>query len=139
MRISLPVVLAIGLLTSVDNSWSQSSNASAPVVLPGIPADDPDFAAFLPVTKGIKPPKAISSPDPKYPDIPVDADPQGMVVMLIGITATGHVDPVRVLHSDEAAFEKTAVDTVKKWKFRPAQKDGHPVPVQVTVEMKFQR
>jgi TonB family protein len=44
-----------------------------------------------------------------------------------------------VLRSDEAAFEKTAVETVKKWKFKPAQKDGHPVPVQVTVEMKFER
>jgi len=139
MRISLPVALAIGLLTFVGNSRGQSSNASAPVVVPGIPADDPEFAAFLPVTKGIKPPKATSSPDPKYPDIPADAEPQGTVVMLIGITAKGHVEPVRVLHSDETAFEKTAVDTVKKWRFRPAQKDGHSVPVQVTVEMKFQR
>ena len=59
--------------------------------------------------------------------------------MLIGITAKGHVEPVRVVHSDEPAFEKTAVDTVKKWRFRPAEKDGRPVPVQVTVEMKFQR
>jgi outer membrane biosynthesis protein TonB len=31
------------------------------------------------------------------------------------------------------------VDTVKKWKFKPAEKNGQPVPVQVTVEMKFQR
>jgi len=28
---------------------------------------------------------------------------------------------------------------VKKWKFKPAEKNGQPVPVQVTVEMKFQR
>ena len=87
----------------------------------------------------MKPPKAISAPDPKFPDLPEGAEDRGTVVMLIGVNAKGHVGAVRVLRSDEAAFEKTAVETVKKWKFKPAQKDGHPVPVQVTVEMKFER
>jgi len=49
------------------------------------------------------------------------------------------VEAVRVLRSDEPAFEKSAMETVKTWKFRAAEKDGKPVPVQVTVEMKFQR
>jgi TonB family protein len=136
------MVLALGLLAFAGAACAQSgnpSNDSSAVVASGTPADDPAFAAFLPVTKGIKPPKAISAPDPKYPDIPAHAEPQGTVVLLIGINAKGHVEPVRVLHSDEPAFEKTALDTVKKWKFKPAEKNGHPVPVQVTVEMKFQR
>jgi len=136
------MVLAVGLLAFAGAAHGQSgnsSNDSSAVVASGAPAEDPAFAAFLPVTKGIKPPKAISAPDPKYPDIPADAEPQGMVVLLIGINAKGHVEPVRVLHSDEPAFEKTALDTVKRWKFKPAEKNGHPVPVQVTVEMKFQR
>ncbi|MGA2370541.1 MAG: energy transducer TonB [Candidatus Korobacteraceae bacterium] len=110
---------------------SQSSTAS--------PADDPAFASFQPVTKGIKPPKATSAPDPKFPDLPADAEPRGTVVMLIGVNTKGHVEAVRVLRSDEQAFETTAVATMKKWKFKPAQKDGRPVPVQITVEMKFQR
>ena len=59
--------------------------------------------------------------------------------MLVGVNTKGHVQAVRVLRSDEQAFEKSAVETVKKWKFKPAEKDGQPVPVQVTVEMKFQR
>lgn len=142
MRFFSPMVVALGLLAFAGGAYGQngnSSNDSSAVVASGTPADDPAFAAFLPVTKGIKPPKAVSAPDPKYPDIPVDAEPQGTVVMLIGITAKGHVEPVRVVHSDEPAFEKTALDTVKKWKFKPAEKNGHPVPVQVTVEMKFQR
>ena len=59
--------------------------------------------------------------------------------MLVGINAKGRVDVVRVLRSDEPAFELSAVNTVKKWKFRPAEKNGQAVPVQVTVEMKFEK
>ena len=46
--------------------------------------------------------------------------------MMIGVNAKGHVAVVRVLRSDEAAFEKTAVETVKKWKFKPAEKMDVP-------------
>ena len=87
----------------------------------------------------MKPPKATHAPDPKFPDLPPDAEPHGTVVMLVGVNAKGHVAAVRVLRSDEKAFEQSAVDTVKKWKFKPAEKNGQPVPVQVTVEMKFQK
>jgi TonB family protein len=59
--------------------------------------------------------------------------------MLVGVNAKGRVEAVRVLRSDEHAFETSAVNTVKKWKFRPAEKNGQAVPVQVTVEMKFEK
>ena len=142
MRILAPMALAIILAMLATSAFSQNSSASkdsAAIVASGVPVDDSTFAAFQPVVRGVKPPKATSAPDPKYPDLPEGAEPQGTVLMLIGVTAKGHVEPVRVLHSDEPAFEKTAVETVRKWRFRPAEKDGHPVPVQVTVEMKFQR
>jgi len=59
--------------------------------------------------------------------------------MLIGVNARGKVEPVRVLRSTNAAFEKSAVTTVKTWKFKPAKKDGQPIPAQLTVEMKFEK
>ncbi len=58
---------------------------------PANTVDDEAFAAYQRVTKGMKPPKATRSPDPDYPVIPVDAEPRGVVVMLIGIDAKGHV------------------------------------------------
>ena len=144
MRFLSLIALATWLLflpvhggAQTDNAQSDSSSTIS--TSPAAASDDPAFASFQPVTKGIKPPKATSAPDPKFPDLPADAEPRGTVVMLIGVNAKGHVEAVRVLRSDEQAFEQAAVATVRKWKFKPAEKDARPVPVQITVEMKFQR
>ena len=139
MRVLALIALAISLIFLSGPGWAQSSTPSDSSSTISTSADDPAFAQFPPLAKGTKPPKATFSPDPKCPDLPEGAEPRGTVVLLVGINAKGHVEPVRVVHSDEPAFEKTAVETVKKWKFKPAEKDGHPVPVRVSVEMKFQR
>ena len=44
-----------------------------------------------------------------------------------------------MLRASNEAFQDSAVNTVKTWKFSPAKKDGKPVPVQITVEMHFQK
>jgi protein TonB len=143
MRFYSSAILTVSLCVCSGISRAQTvaaqHDSSATVAASTAPADDPAFAGFQPIAKGMKPPKAVSAPDPKFPDLPQDAEQRGTVVMLIGVNTKGHVEAVRVLRSDEAAFEKTAVETVKKWKFKPAQKDGHAVPVQFTVEMKFER
>ncbi len=144
MRLLTLIAWSISLSLLAATAWPQSGNArpESSSTLSTSSADfsgDQAFSQFQRVTKGMKPPKATHSPDPKFPDLPPDAEQRGTVVMLVGINAKGHVEAVRVLRSDEHAFEATALDTVKKWKFRPAEKEGKAVPVQVTVEMKFER
>ena len=126
--------LAAQSVGAAGDSSSKISTA-APANFP----DDEAFAAYQRVTKGMKPPKATKSPDPEYPQIPAYAEPNGVVVMLVGINAKGRVELVHVLRASNPAFEDSAVFTVKTWRFSPAKKDGKPVPVQVTVEMKFQK
>jgi len=144
MRILALVALALSLTSFASDSLAQSSNArsdgasTVSTTTPELP-DDQTFAHFERITPGIKPPKAIHSPDPKFPDLPPDAEGRGIVVMLVGVDTKGRVQAVRVLRSDEKAFEQSAVATVRKWKFKPAERSGQAVPVQVTVEMKFQR
>ena len=143
MRILRLLVISVSLsfltITAPGQSRSRPESSSTVSTSTADFADDQVFSQFQRVTKGMKPPKATHAPDPKYPDLPPDAEPRGTVVMLVGISAKGHVEAVRVLRSDEHAFEATAVETVKKWKFKPAESGGKPVPVQVTVEMKFER
>jgi TonB family protein len=144
MRIFALLVLALSLISFAPNSLAQGARTSPDgsstmsTATPDLP-DDETFSHFERVTAGITPPRAIHAPDPKFPDLPPDAEPHGIVVMLVGLNTKGRVQAVRVLRSDEKAFEQSAVETVKKWKFKPAAKKGQPVPVQVTVEMKFTR
>ena len=141
MRTLILIALAILTLAFASSAAAQSSAAgdssSMSTSTPANMVDDEAFAAYQRVTKDMKPPKATKSPDPDFPVIPVDAEPRGVVVMLIGITAKGHVGPVHVLRASNDAFQQSAVSTVKTWRFSPAKKDGNAVPVQVTVEMKF--
>jgi TonB family protein len=133
----LTLVLASAVVAQSSSTASDSSKMST--TTPANGPDDEAFAAYQRVTSGMKPPKATRSPDPSYPEIPSDAEPKGVVIMLVGINTKGHVGLVHVLRSSNQAFENSAVSTVKTWKFSPAKKDGRPVPVQVTVEMKFQK
>ncbi len=118
---------------------SAADSSSMSTTTPAANVDDEAFNSYLRVTKDMKPPKATRSPDPDYPQIPADAEPNGIVVMLLGINEKGHVDLVHVLRASNDAFQNSAVSTVKTWKFSPAKKDGKAVPVKVTVEMKFQK
>ena len=146
MRTFLLIALALAICSFVEHGWTQTAggrprpeSSSTLSTSPADFAEDQTFSQFQRITKDMKPPKATDAPDPKFPDLPPDAEQHGTVVMLVGINVKGRVEAVRVLRSDQPAFETSAVNTVKKWKFRPAEKNGHAVPVQVTVEMKFEK
>jgi len=140
MRTLTLIALAIFGLIFASHATAQSGGtASDSSSISTTTVDDESFAAYQRVTKDMKPPKATKAPDPDYPEIPKDAEPRGVVVMLVGINTKGRVELVHVLRSSNDAFQNSAVSTVKTWKFSPAKSNGKPVPVQVTVEMHFQR
>ena len=141
MRIVILIALAIisFSLSSVAAAQTGKTAADSSSISTTTTVDDEAFNAYLRVSGDMKPPKATKSPDPDYPQIPADAEPNGVVVMLVGINPKGRVELVHVLRSSNDAFQNSAVSTVKTWKFSPAKKDGKPVPVQVTVEMRFQK
>jgi len=143
MRAHTTIALAILTVGFTSNVVSQSAKPAgdSSSISTSTPStiDDEAFTAYQRVTKEMKPPKATKSPDPDYPVIPADAEPRGVVVMLVGINAKGRVELVHVLRASNDAFQNSAMSTVKTWKFSPAKKDGKPVPVQVTVEMRFQK
>ena len=134
---SLVLLMVFGGTAAAQSTAAAGDSSSMSTSTPANTVDDEAFASYQRITKGMKPPKATRSPDPDFPVIPADAEPRGIVIMLIGINTKGHVELVHVLRASNDAFQQSAVSTVKTWRFTPAKKDGKAVPVQVTVEMKF--
>jgi TonB family protein len=83
-------------------------------------------------------PIPIYKPDPDYtPEARRDRI-QGTVSLWIVVDAQGNVSDIQEM-SDPLGdgLDKSAMDTVKTWKFTPAKRDGVPVAVRVRVEISF--
>ena len=133
------LMLQLGFIAAAQSGKTAADSSSISTTTPAAAVDDEAFNAYQRVTKDMKAPKATKAPDPDYPEIPSDAEPNGVVVMLVGVSTKGRVELVHVLRGSNAAFEASAVSTVRTWKFSPAKRHGQPVPVQITVEMRFQK
>jgi len=86
---------------------------------------------------GVSEPVPIYKPDPAYSEEARKAKYQGTVVLWIVVDAAGAVTDCRVVKPLGLGLDEKAVDTVKTWKFKPAQRNGTPVPVRVMVEVSF--
>jgi periplasmic protein TonB len=87
--------------------------------------------------RGVTAPHALYDPDPDYSDEARRVKYQGDVVLSVIVDAGGNVRDLQVARSLGMGLDEKAVDAVRKWKFAPGMKDGHPVAVQVNVEVKF--
>jgi len=103
---------------------------------PAEPARSPEFVKIGP---GVTPPEVVKKKDPKYTREAREAELEGLVMVEADIGPDGRVHDARVLRPLGMGLDQRAVDAVKKWKFKPAMKDGHPVWVQVTVEVLFRQ
>ncbi len=86
---------------------------------------------------GITAPKAISMPQPEYTDQARRKKINGTVLFSLVVAADGTVRDPAVTRSLDRGLDKQALETVKKWKFQPATKDGQPVAVRIDVEVSF--
>jgi TonB family protein len=86
---------------------------------------------------GVSEPIPIYKPDPAYSEEARKAKYQGTVVLWIIVDASGAVTDCRVVKPLGLGLDEKAVETVRTWKFKPAQRNGMPVPVRVMVEVSF--
>jgi protein TonB len=82
-------------------------------------------------------PVPVKTPPPEYPDAMKRQGVSGVVAVSIIIDEKGVVTSTTVAKASQVEFEAPAMEAVKKWKFKPAQKDGAPVKMKVTVPIRF--
>ena len=85
---------------------------------------------------GVVPPRVLEQFHPGYTAEAMAARVEGTVVMEVLIDEEGRVPDARVIRSIPL-LDRSALDTVKRWRFTPTRVDGVPVPVLVQIEMNF--
>jgi TonB family protein len=86
---------------------------------------------------GVSAPIPIYKPEPAYSEEARKAKYQGTVVLWIVVDAQGNVTDCRVVRPLGLGLDEKATETVRTWKFKPALRNGTPVPVRVIVEVSF--
>ncbi|HEY6338892.1 MAG TPA: energy transducer TonB [Candidatus Sulfotelmatobacter sp.] len=87
--------------------------------------------------EGASDPAIISQVDPEFSEEARKAKFQGLCVLSIVVEPDGTPSNIRVSSSLGMGLDEKAIEAVKKWRFRPSMKDGHPVrygPVEVDVD-----
>jgi protein TonB len=84
---------------------------------------------------GIAPPRISHQVDPQHPTRGFRIS--GAVLLGLIVRSSGAPDDVHVIRSLEKEVDQAAVDAVKQWRFEPATKDGKPVSVKISVEIRF--
>ena len=86
---------------------------------------------------GVSAPIAIYSPTPAYSEEARKAKFAGTALLWIVVDAQGEVRNIRIAKHLGMGLDEEAVKTVNTWKFKPALRQGLPVPVQMQVEVIF--
>lgn len=109
--------------------------SSNPIINGAMPLGSPPPGVKLPGP--ISAPVPIYKPEPPYPEKARRARYSGDVILMILVDAEGNVADAQIFKSVERGLDESALETVRRWKFKPAVRDGVPIPVRVPVIVPF--
>jgi periplasmic protein TonB len=90
------------------------------------------------VGNGVSAPVALNSVEAEFSDEARRSKYQGVCVIRLIVDKDGNPQDPKVVRALGMGLDEKAIEAVKKYKFKPAMKDGHiPVPVMIDVEVNF--
>jgi TonB family protein len=131
ISIALWIAVAAGQETQQSIGFEQCKPQAPTATIPF------DTCKYLPYAPDIRRAKAVSHPDPTYPESARKAKLNGTVVLAVAVNEQGRVDAVKVVRSSSREFEQNSIDAAKQWVFLPATRDGKPVAIQMDIDMGF--
>ena len=84
-----------------------------------------------------KPPQAVKTPDPPYPPAASHNGTIGDSIVSMTVLADGSATDFQLIGSASHAMDKSTLDTLMKWKFKPATCGSEPVVSDVEVIISF--
>ena len=92
----------------------------------------------MPLTREIDPPKSRKHPQPEFPFGAKVFGVEGPIIVQVIITKEGEViHPVILKDLNVATISYSALEALRKWRFRPALLDGNPVVVYYTLTINY--
>jgi TonB family protein len=122
-----------GVSTGVGVLSDLSVGTNVTPVLPPPPEPTPRIVR---VGGKIREPRKLVYVPPIYPELARQTRVQGAVTLEAILDATGKVESVRVLESIPL-LDDAAVRAVRQWRYTPTELNGVPVPVLMTVTIRF--
>lgn len=86
---------------------------------------------------GVTAPQVIHSVDPQFTPQARAADLQGTVSIQLIVDSQGNPQDVHVVRHLGMGLDEKAVEAVRQYRFRPAMYQGHPVAVQMIIDVAF--
>jgi TonB family protein len=114
-------------------------NVSPKAILPQIDSPPENGGGpFVPGKNGVGFPSCSYCPNPGFSEEARAAKINGTVVLKIVVDPDGRATHVQVVKSVGHGLDELAIETVQKWRFKPARgPSGTPVPTTVPVEITF--
>ena len=86
---------------------------------------------------GVSAPVPTFRADPEYSEEARRAKWQGAALLQVVIDENGVPRDIQVIRPLGLGLDQKAIEAVQKWRFKPGQKNGTPVPVAATIEVNF--
>ncbi len=132
----------------ISRDASSASSASAPALDINASANTPALVSALgtshraepvapaPVGGDVKPAKLLKSVPPEYPQLARNQRISGNVQIDALVDAEGNVSSMKIL-SGPPLLHQAALNALKQWKYQPAELDGKPTSMHLTVTLQF--
>jgi len=92
---------------------------------------------LMSVGGGVSAPQLVHSVDPDFTDDARRANYQGTVSIELIVDSSGNPQDIRIVRHLGMGLDQKAIDAVRQYKFRPAMYQGHPVSVQMVINVDF--
>jgi TonB family protein len=109
--------------------------AESPIV-PAVPPPTPEETASVRVGGDVEEPRLTSRIAPIYPPAARQSGVEGEVVIDAVIDETGRPTNLKVI-SGPALLQPAALDSVRKWQYRPSYVGYKPIPVEMMIAVEF--
>jgi TonB family protein len=92
---------------------------------------------LMSVGGGVSAPQVIHAAEPEFTEDARRANFQGDVQIKLIVDSQGNPQDIRLMSHLGMGLEEKAIEAVRQYKFKPAMYQGHPVSVQILIDVAF--